>query len=494
MAENLASVLQVPLEYAQALWEAAGGDEARAFDLAFQQQQVDQDGFSKDPNSQNSAFSAADSSSFQPPYAHWSKIWPSQTELPPSWADQRLDTLTEKGEGIIQQANGPCGVLSVIQAELWNQSDDTTTTSSNNNISFQEKLTTAVSRVLARVLSHAKNRTGVILPDGSELSLEAASKQIRTARALVEAVVATLGPNNLPKTTSLVEGPHWLCSSDLMCLLLRGSIGSGHFVAWNATTRLKENFYPSSADSGSPLLETKESQQHIGLLSYTEIEQGIQVADDLKFVSSHVWVAHTGDHFTTLRQLESSKNQSMEKEILLEVYNGLPPAGPKFQRYKLTGDLSLAEPAAEEHTETFRKKRPGQPDDIIQARKTSSQNYKDWTFEVVPAVEDPSVSGPLDEDPDEPVYSFDDPVDESLPWRCAFCYSTRFQTMNFGQNEAGLTCGACGKTRDQAFWSLWQTYDELSPRMKRRARQMYATQMEMIISTLWPKANIDLLE
>ena len=461
MAQNVADILGCPLDMAQGLMEAAGGDESLAIELGLGSMggggaMMDDDGPGGAPAEQQQS-----SPSFQPPYAHWTAIWPEQEPIPPSWKDQRLDVTTPEGGGIIQPLNGPCGVLSVVQGEIWLRTQTLA--------SFEERLTAAIHAILSRILEQYK-QPHVTLADGSTKSVEEASKEIRTAVALVEAAASTAGPNNLRSMTTLVEGPHWLCSSDLMCLLLRGHIGSGNLGAWNPDTRQKWQFYG-------------DKPQELGLLSMMEIQEGINVADDLKFSKKKVWVLHTGDHFMTMRFAEGTDNK-------LEVFNGLKPVGPMTQYFVLSGDTSLASPAEEIHEESFKKKRPGQADDIVQARKTNNNNYKDWSFEVVPMVEDESVQGPLDDDPNEPIYKFDNPPTDGGPWRCASCYYTRFSTMSFGQNDGGDTCGACGKTRSQAFWSLWLPYSELSPRMQRRARQMYAPRVELLISTLYPQADI----
>jgi hypothetical protein len=470
MAQNVADILGCDLAMAQGLLEAAGGDEAMAIELGLGS------GAGADMMMVDTGTAGAAPSSL--PYAHWNAIWPEATStLPPSWKDQRLDDFTSDG-GIIQPLNGPCGVLATVQGEMWLREDNTITTSS-----LEDRLTAAIHAILTRIVAHYQpENPHVIYADDSTRSVQEASKEIRTAVALLEAAASTVGPTKLQQqlsvgTTSLVEGPHWLCSSDLMCLLLRGRIDSGNIGAWDPETHRKWQFYSDENNMDKTL----------GMLSMMEIQEGIKVADDLKF-DKQVWVVHTGDHFMTMRWAKSNNDNKK-----LVIFNGLKPVGPINQYYVLSGDLSLAKPAEDIHEETFKKKRPGQPDDIVQARKTDSTNYKDWTFEVVPAVDDPSVQGPLDDDPNEPVYNFDNPTDEEKrgPWRCASCYNTRFQTMNFGLNDAGTnTCSACGKTRSQAFWSLWLPYADLSPRMQRRARHMYAPKIELLISTLYPNADI----
>lgn len=443
--------------------------------------------------------------SFTPPYPHYTRIWPEPSAIASSWTEQRLDAFTTcKGDDdnndddlLVQGTNGPCGVLAVVQAELWLQQQESQNDNTTTSLSLNDKLTRALKAILQRVVQYSSsNNNNVYLADGTTVAVADAARVIRTAAALVEAVALTTfqapttsiennnhhphphGSATTPtsSSSSLVEGPHWLCSVELMCLLLRGTIGRGHVRAWDETTQQKMSFYHDKDNN------------KIGFLSYSELEEGMAVADDLKF-DKQVWVVHTGDHFVTVRR-RKAKPEANDKSLRVEIYDGLPPAGPRRAIYELSGDLARATPAAPKYVETFVKKRPGQADDIVQAKKTDSSSYKDWMFEVVPAIEDPTVQGPLDEDPNEPVYTFDASTKDDGPWRCASCYYTRFQTMQFGLNTGGTVCAACQKPRHEAMWSLWQTYHELSPRMKRRARRMYAPKLELVLSTLWPQAVV----
>jgi hypothetical protein len=456
-AQNVADILGCDLDMATGLLEAAGGDLGLAIEL----------GMGGGAGAMDDA--AHNSSGFQPPYRHWSAIWPEAKEplLPDSWKNQRLDAFDEATGGIVQPLNGPCGVLAVVQAELWLQQQPGETKPT------EAQLTTAVSNILQRVMKQ-HHKTQVTMADGTSLPLEDASKKIRTAVALVEAAASTAGPDHLRSLTSLVEGPNWLCSADLLCLLLRGKLGTGNFGAFDSNTKQKISFYDDAVQNPS-----------IGVLSYMEIEEGVPVADDLK-LDKKVWVVHTGDHFLTMRAQPGDGGA-----IALEIFDGLKPNGPVTKHYKLSGDTSQASKAPDVHKETFRKKRVGQADDIVQAgEKGNSSNYQDWKFEVIPAVDDLDVQGPMDEDPNEPCYDFSKLTPPEGPWRCASCYANRFKTMCFGQNDGGEMCSTCHKPQREAMWSLWLPYDELTPRMKGRARQMYAPKVELVISTLYPKAKI----
>jgi hypothetical protein len=261
-----------------------------------------------------------------------------------------------------------------------------------------------------------------------------------------------------------------------MVLLLRGSLDGGRsFAAYDVMTQEKKAFYEHSATNV------------IGMLSIMELDDKIPVADDLKFVEQQVWVLHTGDHFVAMRQQPSNDDTT----IVLEIYDGLKPNGPTTKIYEVSGDTSLSAKAPDKHIACFVKKRMGQADDLVQSKKTNSLNYKDWTFEVVPAIDDPHVQGPLDEDTNEPVYNFQELDLPTNNWRCATCYADRFKTMNFGTNSAGTAeCEVCKGPIRIAMWSLWLPFANLSPRMKKRARRMYAPKLELILSTLYPAAEI----
>ena len=469
MAESVADILGCPLDMATSLLEAAGGDPQLAVEL----------GLGLGSGMMGGGDDVAAPAPLPP-----SPIWPDAQHIPDSWKNQRLDQFYDTTDGIIQPLNGPCGVLAVVQAELWlllataaaaaaapESSTCTSTGNSTPTSSREERLTRAIQNILRRILQSGNDK--VAFPDGTTKTLQEASQQIRTAFDLVQVAATSYGIDKLVGSTStLVEGPHWLCSSELMCLLLRGTTGNGNFGAFDALKKTKSNFYTHSTPT------------KIGVLSLMEITDGVPVADDLKF-EQQVYVLHTGDHFVTMRP----KTNLTE----LQVYDGLQPNGPIFQTFELQGDTSLADKAPDHHVESFTKKRVGQPDDIVQAKKHDQPSYKDWTFEVVPAIDDPDVQGPWDEDPHESVYDFETlpaPTEESS-WRCATCYANRFKTMNFGTNPPGsLECEVCQLPRQKAMWSLWQRFDELSPRMQRRARHMYAPKLELVLSTLYPKADI----
>ena len=491
MAQQVADILGCDLATATSLFEASGGSVEFAIEMGM--------GAMGDGGDTAAAAAAAVPPGFTPPYPHYQAIWPEAEAIRDAWQEQRLDAFSPKqGDSssdlllLVQDKNGPCGVLAVVQAELWLISQQDASNNNNITTTTEDRVTQAISNILRRVMTEAQTDR-ITLADASQLSLEDAAQSIRTAAALVEAVASTAGiGSKIARMTPLVEGPHWLCSSDLMTLLLRGNIGTGSFAAYDMTSRKKVPFYTTT---------TTTTCSGIGMLSMMELDDKIPVADDLKFDKT-VWVLHTGDHFVTMRRQPSktgstaSTNTSTTNAavVVMEIYDGLKPNGPITKVCTVQGNTAVAPPAPEQHVESFAKKRTGQPDDLVQAKKTDSPNYQDWTFEVVPAVDDPDVQGPLDEDPNEPAYDF-----QSLPlptnnWRCGSCYSNRFKTMNFGTNPAGTTtCEVCKLQARDAMWSLWLSFPALTPRMQRRARIMYAPKLELILSTLYPHADIQIM-
>ena len=485
MADTVAAILGIPLGEATMLLEAAGGNAELAVELGL----GGGGGFpmmEEDTNNTTATTSPLTSTTTSP-------IWPSST-IPEAWKNQRLDafvsTSSINDDEIQQHLNGPCGVLAVVQAEMWLLALSSSSSSSNR----EERLTRAIYNILERIVmasssadssesaattSNDKEPPAVVILSASDntstqqVTLTSASQSIRTAVQLVEAAAATARV-----TTPLVEGPHWLCSSELMCLLLRGSIQNGIFGAYDPISKAKLSFYSNSNNNDSP---------RIGLLSWMEKEQGIPVADDLKLQRS-VYILHTGDHFVTMKQ---QKPPQTNTDLTWQIYDGLAQA---TTLYRISGNnITQASPAPAEHVESFVKKRVGQPDDLVQSRKTTDQDYTHWSFEVVPAVDDPSVQGPWDTDPQEPVWDYSQlSLPPNQPWRCATCYSTRFATMNFGMNEGSntTTCPTCDKPAADCLWSRWLTYAELSPRMQRRARGMYAPKLELVLATLYPHATI----
>lgn len=65
----------------------------------------------------------------------------------------------------------------------------------------------------------------------------------------------------------------------------------------------------------------------IGLLSYSELEDGMALADDLKF-DKNVWIVHTGDHFITMRR-QNNDSTTTASTVSLEIYVVCHPLDPQ---------------------------------------------------------------------------------------------------------------------------------------------------------------------
>ena len=99
----------------------------------------------------------------------------------------------------------------------------------------------------------------------------------------------------------LVVGPHSVCSSDLMSLLLRG-VASENIFAYNPLAQaVKAAEGGEGGDGGegsSPKVDWPQSVE-VGMLSSSEKEFNMPVCDRLKSPDAPVWILHGGDHFTT---------------------------------------------------------------------------------------------------------------------------------------------------------------------------------------------------
>lgn len=267
----------------------------------------------------------------------------------------------------------------------------------------------------------------------------------------------------------LISGPFALCSSELMCLLMRGNASAKGF-----------------SDSEWPKF-----QNFAGMLSSMEIETGVPVADCLKKPRNDVWVLHGGDHFTVMWK---------DSDDLFLHYNGLAPAGPRLHVLKITSD-----PANPENKplgpSKYIKPEVGEVEDVVQSDKSadsSGKDYTKWKFECALAlvnegVKDGDAVRDLESDP---ITIFDlasNRPDPSNPWRCRACYETRFQTMCFGQNEPGTTtCQHCGKSMDAAGWTIWLEFDKLPNKMQRRMRLRHAPKIIAVLETKWPNGSVEL--
>ena len=86
--------------------------------------------------------------------------------------------------------------------------------------------------------------------------------------------------------------------------------------------------------------------------------------------------------------------------------------------------------------------------------------------------------------------------EEKKTWRCAACYSQRFQTFCFGVNdlkdgEANPKCENCGRLRSVSGHTIWLTYDELPSSWKASADRQFAPKIVSVLRTKWPGCQVE---
>ena len=64
--------------------------------------------------------------------------------------------------------------------------------------------------------------------------------------------------------------------------------------------------------------------------------------------------------------------------------------------------------------------------------------------------------------------------------------------MCFGGNEAGaVVCAHCSKPREEAGWSIYVPYGELTVGWRVKLTQRYGPKLVKLLQTKWPGAKID---
>lgn len=439
---------------------------------------------------------------WQAPFDWYTAVWPEAKPIHDAWLTQGL-TFAEQADsrvGLLQGLNGPCGVLAALNAimiaqQMGNDGFGAGTSFTDNHIAL------AIAACIAQCrpdpsqpvqMAKWEDQIGMAVKFES-LSSDQVEKyvlenmgELRAPGGLILIIYSALhtrGLDQVRKDVSvdggdmpLVFGINWLCTSELVSLLLRGNAGGG-VGAYNATGRRTE----WTGGFG------------VGLLSMLEKETGIPVCDALKSPAKPVWVVHGGDHFTILFGLQPCPTEAGSTFELFH-WNGLPPAGPRMARIKITAPKGPAAPAPAAHKETYYKPEPGEIDDLVQAhgddKAQHPKDWKKWRYEAVLAVDDPTVQGAV-RDADAPLQpKFEQGEPGPGPWRCASCYATRFKTMCFGQNDDGaILCQHCGKLRAQAGWSLWMHYNDLPPKMQNLATTRHAPKIINLLRTKWPQCE-----
>ena len=76
------------------------------------------------------------------------------------------------------------------------------------------------------------------------------------------------------------------------------------------------------------------------------------------------------------------------------------------------------------------------------------------------------------------------------PWRCTRCYATRYKTMYF-KLSTGPNCENCGRTQDDAGWSIHLHHDELPPYVQDMVVRQFGPKILRVIRSKFPGAEVD---
>jgi hypothetical protein len=144
----------------------------------------------------------------------------------------------------------------------------------------------------------------------------------------------------------LIDKPHYICTTDLMILLMSG-VANGNVGA----------FDPMGKEFK---IETKLG---IGMLSSAVIEAKIPINEGLLNPSTPVWILHGGDHFTVGFLKEWTDEETKE----MFHWNGLPP-NRGMSVVEIKGKKTVTKvPTFEEFKKTHAeyKEVPGQIYDVV---------------------------------------------------------------------------------------------------------------------------------
>lgn len=446
----------------------------------------------------------------QPSVPWWSVLWPSVEAPPEAWTQQRLDGGAAGVKlGISQPKNGPCGVLAVVHGLLLAEQH-------TRNVGDVEFSPEATARTLHTILARCRPEPGAPLrlvrpkvggdyrpeaqleveefadPAAAEAEVMARIDGFRGPGGIIDLVYSAVLTRGVDLVTreALSEGGElplvpkmfncWLCSMELMSLLMRGT-ANGNCGAFSAD---------GSRNSGWDGFNT------IGMLSRKEKEQGIPMNEALKSPRVPVWILHGGDHFT-VAWAQAPPPDEAGARFVLHHWNGLPPGGPRLAEMAVHA-VKGAIVGAEEKPKHY-KPEPGEIDEVVQAepedKKAFPGQYRQWRYEVLlardRADEQYEARGP--EVPPEPRFEQEDPrYQREGAWRCRLCYEKRFQTMDFALVPADSPdfCQKCSKPRKECGWSLWLAFADLPAKRQATVMDQHAKKIEPILWTRWPAAEI----
>lgn len=514
-AEELSAITGLPTAEAESFLEMAGGSLEAAVSLFFS---MNEGGGAPDVAMEGSGVT------FVPPSPAHAVLFGDEP-APASWLDQGFEFSSDATSacGIVQHKNGPCGVLAAVNAIIVAQAGCPSPTV---NLSGDEPLCKALATILVRcakpaiaaVDTEAAEGSGSIdrivvaswidgIAGGSVLETElptdeaaVVSHLLTCAQAfrgaggvnlLCYSAVLTRGIDRVRADAALdgsrqplILGPHALCGTELMGLLLCG-VARGNVSAYD------------NSESGNKVKWRMRGD--VGFLSCDEVEIGVPLADELKGPSKPVYICHGGDHFTILW---APTDLASEGAVEVVHWNGLPPNRAMVRLRIRNGSLEPPPPAPEIHQQTHWRAKIGEVESVVQARPTDKQDrpgcWRTWAYElalVTQAVVDDDRSEERPEHLPAPPSFEQGPLPvEGEAWRCLSCYQTRFKTMCFGENgaPASTTCKFCSLPQGTAGWTIWRKYEELPPALQRRIDRTSGPKILTVLRTRWPEAELSL--
>lgn len=505
-AEELSAITGLPPEEASQFLEMAGGNLEAAVSLFFEMGGGGGDAMMGAPGG---------SPTFTPPTPAHGMLF-GDDAAPASWLDQGFEFSEDPTSciGVVQHKNGPCGVLAAVNGVIVAQAN----CPHASTVVTDDMLASALASILVRCAtaplgtkSDATPSTKVVVAswvDGGYTSnqvqeIELPVEKVAVASHLKGMITSLKGPGGVVQfcysavlsrgldvvrsealsdggRPPLVVGPHSLCSTELMGLLMFG-IARGNVSAYDGADGTKIQWRP---------------KDEVGMLSRDEIDMGIPLADELKDPSKPVYVIHGGDHFTLLW---ATKVEGDSIDFLH--WNGLPP-NRGMVPIRLTNASLEPRPAPEKHVQSHWRITVGEVESIVQACPADKQAkpncWRAHAYELALATQ-----AVVDEDKSEerpasipsPTTFEQGPLPaDGAAWRCLTCYQTRFKTMCFGENTAPAAriCKFCGMDVEKSGWTIWKQYSELPISLKRRIDRTSGPKILAVLRTRWPDSELSL--
>ena len=249
----------------------------------------------------------------------WDAVWPKQTRVPVAWSEQSFD-FGAGGEGVppfglLQPKNGPCGVLAAVHAKVaarcFGESGFGRGTDARDFAVSDDLLSAALADMLlaarapggkptapcvlaawsssdADVSSPEAVRLAPIGPGELLAAIKSRVAEFRGAGGVLLFLYSLVHTRGIEQIKSealelpLVYGNFWVCSSELVALVLRG-VADGNVGAYGA-------------GGGKNDIEPLD----VGIISMTAVTSSIPMADAYLNPTTPVWLLHGTDHFTVL--------------------------------------------------------------------------------------------------------------------------------------------------------------------------------------------------